>query len=247
VFAGVHDPQDAEVLDRQTSDRVTVGIVDVTKAESITDFAGMVTLELGDEGLYALVDNAAKGVAGPLETLPVESLREQFEVNVVGQVAVTQRFLPLLRRSKGSRVILVGSVGGLVAVGFAGAYHASKYALEAIADAWRQELAPEGVQVVIVEPGPVSTPIWSKAAKSLDALPANERYRDQVDALRERLQRMGKDSSGPGQAVDLIMQALTASRPRTRYAGGVATIVVPKVRRLVPDRLFDRIAHRLTA
>ena len=179
--------------------------------------------------------------------LPIESLREQFEVNVVGQVAVTQQFLPMLRRTDGARVVLVGSVGGLVAVGFAGAYHASKYALEAIGDAWRQELAPDGVQVVIVEPGPLSTPIWSKAAKSLDALPDNDRYRERVDALRGRLERMGKESSGPGQAVELIVHALSAARPHTRYAGGVAASVVPKVRRLVPDRLFDRIAQRLTA
>jgi NAD(P)-dependent dehydrogenase (short-subunit alcohol dehydrogenase family) len=247
VFAAVHDPDDIEVLDRQTSDQVTVAPLDVTNAESIRQFAGVVDLELGGDGLHALVDNAGKGVAGPLETLPIESLREQFEVNVVGQVAVTQQFLPMLRRVDGSRVVLVGSVGGLVAVGFAGAYHASKYALEAIADVWRQELAPDGVHVAIVEPGPLSTPIWSKAASSLDALPANDRYQERVDALRGRLERMGKESAGPGQAVELIVHALTASRPRTRYAGGVATSVVPKVRRLVPDRLFDRIAQRVTA
>jgi len=247
VFAGVHDPQDLEILDRQTSDRVTVVLLDVTNAASVKDFAGQVDAQLGNDGLHALVDNAGKGVAGPLETLPIESLREQFEVNVVGQVAVTQQFLPMLRRTDGARVVLVGSVGGLVAVGFAGAYHASKYALEAIGDAWRQELAPDGVQVVIVEPGPLSTPIWSKAAKSLDALPDNDRYRERVDALRGRLERMGKESSGPGQAVELIVHALSAARPHTRYAGGVAASVVPKVRRLVPDRLFDRIAQRLTA
>jgi NAD(P)-dependent dehydrogenase (short-subunit alcohol dehydrogenase family) len=241
VFAGVHEPNDTEILDRQTSDQVTVAPLDVTNATSVKEFAGLVDLELGADGLHALVDNAGKGVAGPLETLPIESLREQFEVNVVGQVAVTQQFLPMLRRIHGSRVVFVGSVGGLVAVGFAGAYHASKYALEAIGDAWRQELAPDGVQVAIVEPGPLSTPFWSKAAKSLDALPANDRYRDRVAALRGRLERMSKESSGPDQAVELIVHAVTAARPRTRYAGGVATSVVPKVRGLVPDRLFDRI------
>ncbi|GAB2604075.1 SDR family oxidoreductase [Kribbella endophytica] len=247
VFAGVHDPHDVEILDRQTSDRTTVVQLDVTSEKSIKEFAGQVDLALGSDGLHALVDNAGKGVAGPLETLPIDSLRDQFEVNVIGQVAVTQQFLPMLRRVDGARVVLVGSVGGLVAVGFAGAYHASKYALEAIADAWRQELAPDGVQVVIVEPGPLATPIWSKAAKTLDALPPNDRYRERVDALRERLTRMGKDSAGADQAVERIVEAVTVARPRTRYATGAAATVVPKVRRLVPDRLFDRIAQRVTA
>ncbi|MEV0287031.1 MULTISPECIES: SDR family oxidoreductase [unclassified Kribbella] len=247
VFAGVHDPRDAEVLDRQTSERVSVAQLDVTKTDSIREFAGYVDLELGADGLDALVNNAGKGVAGPLETLPIESLREQLEVNVVGQVAITQRFLPLLRRAAGPRVVLVGSVGGLVAVGFAGAYHASKYALEAIGDTWRQELAPDGIEVILVEPGPLSTPIWSKAAKSLDALPPNDRYNGRVDALRERLTRMGKQSDGPGVAVELILEAMTAGRPRTRYTAGVTGAVVPKVRRLLPDRLFDRIAQRLAA
>jgi NAD(P)-dependent dehydrogenase (short-subunit alcohol dehydrogenase family) len=247
VFAGVHDPDDLAVLDRQTSDRVSVQPVDVTNAESIKIFAGLIDLELGSEGLHAIVDNAGKGVAGPLETLPIERLREQFDVNVVGQVAVTQQFLPMLRRAARPRIVLVGSVGGLVAVGFAGAYHASKYALEAIADAWRQELAPDGVQVALVEPGPLATPIWSKAAHGLDALPDNERYRERVDALRERLLTMGKNNPGPEQAVNLIVHALSADRPHTRYAGGVAATVVPKVRRLVPDRLFDKVARHLTA
>jgi NAD(P)-dependent dehydrogenase (short-subunit alcohol dehydrogenase family) len=245
VFAGVHDPEDLQVLDRETSERVTVAPLDVTSADSIEHFVGQVDLALGSDGLHALVDNAGKAFAGPLETLPIGNLREQLEVNVIGQVAVTQRFLPLLRRADKPRVVLVGSVGGLVAVGFAGAYHASKYAMEAIADAWRQELGPDGVQVALVEPGPLATPIWSKAAHSLESLPKSERYQDRVEALREHLLKMGKQSPGPDQAVELIMRALTAARPRTRYAGGVAATVVPKVRRLVPDRLFDRMAQRL--
>lgn len=246
VFAGVHDPADVQVLDGQTSDQVTVLPLDITSASSIEDFAARVEPELGSDGLHAIVDNAGKGIAGPLETLPIENLREQLEVNVIGQVAVTQRFLPLLRRAERPRIVLVGSVGGLVAVGFAGPYHASKYALEAIADAWRQELAPDGVQVALVEPGPLATPIWSKAARSLDALPDNEHYRDRVGALRERLEKMGKHSAGPDQAVELIVHAVTADRAHTRYAGGVAATVVPKVRRLLPDRVFDRLSHHLT-
>jgi NAD(P)-dependent dehydrogenase (short-subunit alcohol dehydrogenase family) len=153
VFACVHDEHGGEVLDRQTSERVTVLPVDVTKASSIKAAAAEVDLALGSDGLQALVDNAGIAVAGPLETLPIESLRHQLEVNVIGQVAVTQQFLPMLRRATRARVVFVGSIGGRIATGFAGAYHASKYAMEAVADAWRQELLPDGIDVVIVEPG----------------------------------------------------------------------------------------------
>jgi NAD(P)-dependent dehydrogenase (short-subunit alcohol dehydrogenase family) len=196
-----------------------------------------------------VVNTAGEGIAGPLETLPINGLRHQFEVNVIGQVALTQQALPLLRRSRcrgGSRVIFVGSPGGLVAVPFGGAYHASKYALEAIADAWRQELVMDGIHVVIVEPGPVSTPWWAKAARTLDALPASKRYQDRLDAFRESLRRQSKEGAGPQQVAELVEHAITADRPRTRYSGGVAASVVPKVRPLLPNRLFDRIARRAT-
>ena len=246
VFAGVHDDREAAVLDRQTSQRVSVQPLDVVSPDSINDFAAAVDLALGGDGLHALVDNAGKGVLGPLETLPIASLRDQFEVNVLGQVAVTQKLLPLLRRTKGSRIVLVGSVGGRVATGFAGAYHASKYALEAIADAWRQELGPEGVHVVLVEPGPLATPIWSKAAKTLDALPPSAVYAERLAEVRKRVEHRGKASTGPAAGVRLVRQAVSADRPRTRYANGVAGTVLPKVRRLVPDRLFDQLALRAT-
>lgn len=246
VFAGVHDPHDGEVLDRQTSDRVTIHPLDVSNADSIKEFAAAVDLALGGAGLNALVDNAGKAVLGPLETLPIENLRDQLEVNVVGQVAVTQVFLPMLRRTTKARIVFVGSVGGRVATGFGGAYNASKYALEAIADAWRQELLPDAIDVVIVEPGPLATPIWSKAARTLDALPPSFRYDVRLDELRARVERRGKDSAGPDAGVELILRALTGSHPRTRYANGVIATVLPTVRRLLPDRLFDRVALRTT-
>jgi NAD(P)-dependent dehydrogenase (short-subunit alcohol dehydrogenase family) len=246
IFACVHQQDDAQVLDRQTSDQVTVFTLDVTKAASIKNVAAEVDLALGDAGLDALVDNAGVAVAGPLETLSLKSLRHQLDVNVVGQVAVTQEFLPLLRRTEGSRVVLVGSIGGRMATAFAGAYHASKYAMEAIADAWRQELYPEGIQVVIIEPGPLATPIWSKAAKTLDSLPSRAVYDERLKNLREVLKRRGKDSPSPEEAVDLIVRAVSADRPRTRYANGLTATVLPKVRRLIPDRVFDRVAAHAT-
>ena len=119
------------------------------------------------ERLDAVVNNAGIGLPGPLEALPREDLRRQLEVNVLGQIAVTQAALPLIRAANG-RIVFVGSIGGVLASQFAGAYHASKFAIEAIADVWRQELDPEGIAVILIEPSTISTNIWDRAIAGVD-------------------------------------------------------------------------------
>jgi NAD(P)-dependent dehydrogenase (short-subunit alcohol dehydrogenase family) len=246
VFAAVHDAADGEILARGASATLSVHTVDVTNRASVEALAEEVSSQLGSEALTAVVNVAGEGIAGPLELLPVESLRHQLDVNVVGPVSVTQCVLPLLRRGRGGRVIFVGSMGGLVAVQLAGAYHASKYAIEAIGDAWRQELAPDGISVSIVEPGPVATPLWAKAVETLDKLPESKRYAERIDAVRETLRKASKNSPNADKVAAVIQQAILAEKPRTRYPVGVAAMVVPKIRRLVPDRLFDKAAQQAT-
>ena len=151
--------------------------------------------------LDGLVNNAGVGVPGPLERSPLEELRRQLEVNVVGQVAVTQAALPLLRAA-GGRVVFVGSVGGMLASQFAGAYHASKFAMEAIADVWRQELEPEEIAVILIEPSAISTPIWDKAIEQIDALlagadPRVARYRARLREFRESLRSADEHGKSP--------------------------------------------------
>lgn len=245
VFAGVHDPRDGEVLARQASRSLSVAPLDVTDLRSVKAFVAGVDERLAGAGVSALVNTSGESVAGPLETLPLDLLRHQFEVQVIGQVALTQQALPLLRRepAPGGRVVFVGSMGGLMAGQFAGALHAAKEAMEAIGDAWRQELAPDGIHVVLIEPGRVATPLWAKAARTIDALPASERYRERLSSFRESLRHEGWDGTVPQQIADLIEEAVTAERPRTRYAPGIAATVLPRVRRLVPDRMADRIAR----
>src|SRR5581483_3387516 len=137
-----------------------------------------VTLDVTDDGsiaavrvdeLHALVNNAGVAVSMPIEFLPLDELRRQLEVNVVGQVAVTQAFLPALRSTRG-RIVNVGSIAGRSALPFLGAYAASKHALEAITDALRVELQPFGIHVAIVEPGTIATPIWQKGAATFQRL-----------------------------------------------------------------------------
>ncbi len=173
VFAGVRNQADARSLAAEPGEVVPVEL-DVTSAEQIEAAREQVMAVTGG-GLDALVNNAGIGVAGPLEALPPDALREILDVNVVGQVAVTQAFLPLLRASGGGRVLFVGSVGGRVTHPWGAPYHASKFALEAIADCLRVELEGQPVSVGLLEPGPISTAIWAKS-------------REQVEGLRQQLE-----------------------------------------------------------
>ena len=168
VFAGVEDVADTATL-AGASGRLRVVVLDVTLTASIDAAVDEITSHLAGRGLDGLVNNAGVGFPGPLEVLALDDLRRQLEVNVIGQVATTQAMLPLLRRATG-RIVFVGSVGGILASQFAGAYHASKFAIEAIGDVWRQELEPEGIAVILIEPSVISTPIWSKAIDHLDEL-----------------------------------------------------------------------------
>ncbi|ADB30638.1 short-chain dehydrogenase/reductase SDR [Kribbella flavida DSM 17836] len=247
VFAAVHDTHDGEILAKGASASLSVHQYDATDQASVRDLVGAVDTALGTEGLTAVVNVAGAGVAGPLELLAIDDLRHQLDVDVVGPVAVTQLALPLLRRAEGGRVVFVGAAGSLVSMQLAGAYHASKYAVEAISDAWRQELAAEGISVCLVEPGPVATPLWSKALQTLDRLPASDRYADRVAAVRESLHKASKNGESPHKVAEQIEHAVTAARPKSRYPVGAAAHVVPRIRRLLPDRLFDRAAQRIAA
>ncbi|HET6486016.1 MAG TPA: SDR family NAD(P)-dependent oxidoreductase, partial [Spirochaetia bacterium] len=161
VFAGVRTSQDAQALLQEVPRGLTPVFLDVTDAASIRAAFQTVSQELKD-GLFGLVNNAGITVAGPLEVLPIDALRRQIEVNVIGTVAVTQAFLPLLRKA-GGRIVLMGSILGRVALPFVGAYSISKFALEAVTDSMGMELAGSGVSVSLMEPGNIATPIWAKS------------------------------------------------------------------------------------
>ncbi len=213
-------------------------VFDVTDAEGIRHAAARI-----DE-LDALVDNAGIAIAAPLEFLPPEELTRQFDVNVVGQLRVLQAFLPALRRSQG-RVVLMGSIAGTSALPFLGAYAMSKFALEAMADALRVELAPFGMHVAIVQPGTIATPIWTKPQRTVDEFPAEaaELYGARVEKFRRlAAERAGK--AVPALAVaKAVEHALTSSKPKTRYIVGPDAKRRARVERL-PDRLRDKLLAR---
>jgi NAD(P)-dependent dehydrogenase (short-subunit alcohol dehydrogenase family) len=211
----------------------------------VTDEAavGAALAEVGE--LDALVNNAGIAIAAPLEFLPPEELARQLDVNVIGQVRVLQAVLPALRRSRG-RIVFVGSIGGRSALPFLGAYAASKFALEAITDSLRVELAPFGIHVSIVEPGTIATPMWTKRQRSVDEMPPQvaELYGERIARFRKlATERSAGRGVPPEEVAKAIEHALTADTPKTRYVVGRDARMRGTVQKL-PDRLRDRVLTR---
>ena len=249
VFAGVRRREDGESLRAEARERIRPVTLDVTDAGSIVETAAAVHEATGDAGLAGLVNNAGISRTGPLEFIPVEGLREQLEVNVVGQVAVTQALLPAIRRARG-RIVNMGSVGGRVAHPFLAPYHASKFAIEAVTESLRKELRPWGIQVVVIEPGSIKTPIWEKGRREADAqiealpLMAQDLYGRALRKVAEVAWRTGENGRPPEDVAKVVERALTARRPRTRYVVGGDARVQLGMGALLPDRTVDAIEAR---
>jgi NAD(P)-dependent dehydrogenase (short-subunit alcohol dehydrogenase family) len=214
-------------------------ILDVTDSDAVARGVA------GIEELDALVDNAGIGIAGPLEVFPADELTRQLDVNVVGQLRVVQALLPALRRRRG-RIVVMGSISGRSALPFLGAYAMSKFALEAMADALRVELAPFGIHVAIVEPGTIATPIWTKPQRSAsDFSPeAAELYGERLDRFRRLAAQRSANNAVPADEVaKAVEHALTAKKPKTRYLVGPDAKRRARVQKL-PDRLRDKVLTR---
>jgi NAD(P)-dependent dehydrogenase (short-subunit alcohol dehydrogenase family) len=220
VFAGVRSEAVGRLLASEAVG-ITPVVLDVTDADHIAALD-----ETLPERLDAVVNNAGVVVAAPVEGLALEDLRRQFEVNVVGQVAVTQAVLPRLRASRG-RVIFVSSISGRVSAPFMGAYSASKYALEALADALRLEMRPWGVHVVLIEPGAIDTDIWrhaqDQAQETEDAMTSEHRdlYAGHITGMRRFITRTQRQTTKVDKVAAVIQRAVGASRPRARYVVGL--------------------------
>ena len=165
VFAGVRRKVDGDTVKQKASERLTPVFIDVTDAESIASARDVVAQNVGETGLAGLVNNAGIEVGGLLEFLPVPEIRRQLEVNVLGHIAVTQAFLPLLRKGQG-RIVNMGSITGKMPLPYLGPYSASKAAMEAITDSLRMELRPWKIPVSVIEPSAIKTPMWDKAREA---------------------------------------------------------------------------------
>jgi NAD(P)-dependent dehydrogenase (short-subunit alcohol dehydrogenase family) len=247
VFAGVRKEEDAASLRAEGSERLEPLMLDVLDPEAIAAAAERVGAEPG--GLDGLVDNAGSAVAGPLEALPIEDFRRQIELNLTAQLAVAQAMLPAIRVARG-RIVLISSMGGRVSLPLTGAYHASKFALEGLGDALRQELAPWGIKVVLIEPGSIDTPIWSRGEEDADRIfaKAPPRMRELYGGAVERYRQVVKDTAErgvpPEKVAAKIEGALSASHPRARYPVGLDAQLLPRLRTLLPTPVFDLIIAR---
>jgi NAD(P)-dependent dehydrogenase (short-subunit alcohol dehydrogenase family) len=250
VFAGVRSDADAQSVESDPGGLTAVQL-DVTDAASIARARAQIEREAKGE-LDALVNNAGIAIGGALETVPPEELRRILDVNVVGQVAVSQALLPLLRRA-GGRILFLGSVGGRVAFPYAGPYHASKFALEAVADSLRAELRPQGVSVSLLEPAVIDTPIWTKAISQVASLragldpEARSLYSEELESFEKRLGSAKKGGAKPQKVAEKALKALRDESPASRYQVGRGAKTLISLRPLLPDALFDRLAQRFMA
>ncbi len=246
VFAGVRRMDDADRLAEEIGDELTPLVFDVTDPEGVAEAAKDVGQRLGATTLAGLVNNAGIATAGPLLHQPIEEFRRQIEINLVAQVAVIQAFAPLLgadraRSGPPGRIVNMSSVAGRLAAPFLGAYAASKHGLEAVSDSLRRELMLYGIDVVVIEPGSVATPIWDKA-EAMDLSPYMQTdYRDAVTGLLRRALKEGRAGFPPERIAASVLRAMVAPKPPTRIPvvpGRFKNWIVP---RILPDRLLDRL------
>jgi len=249
VFAGVRNDDDGAVLMQEGAGAITPLPIDVTVPAQIAAAVVDVQAMVGEQGLTGLVNNAGVAICAPLEFIPIEELREQLEINVVGQIAVTQAFLPLLRQAQG-RIVNISSIGGRVAGPFLGPYHASKFALEALTDSLRQELAPWQIAVVGVEPGVIITPIWQtshhRARQLFQQFPnaGQTFYGERIEYNLAKLDQSLAKGIPAERVAAVIRKALTARRPKTRYLVGMDAWWVINLIAQLPDRWRDWLIAR---
>ena len=248
VFAAVRDLSTVEAHPLVTPVRL-----DVTSADEARAAADTVRDALGDTKLRGIVNNAGVAIGGPLEFVDLDEVRRQFEVNLVGQIAVTQAFLPLLRDQgpPDPRIVFTSSIGGRVASPFIGPYAASKHALNGIAESWRRELLPWGFRVSVLAPATVSTPIWDKATGQVDdtvaALPPAgvELYGDAIESMKKIVAGSNDAGIPPSQVADAAHHALFSRHPKAEYLVGREAKAMAAASTVIPYRTFDKMVLRV--
>jgi NAD(P)-dependent dehydrogenase (short-subunit alcohol dehydrogenase family) len=245
VLAGVRHEADGAALEAESPGWITPVVLDVTSAGDIAALDARLPASLD-----AVVNNAGVAVGGPVEVLPIDEWRRQFEVNLFGQVAVTQAVLPRLRSARG-RIVFVSSLSGRVATPMTGAYNSSKFALEGMADALRLELRPWGIRVSLIEPAQTDTDVWRRADTELEDTAAilspeqRERYAQHIDGMRRVITMSQRMAASPDGVAAAVESALTSRRPRARYVVGVGPKVQAVMSKVTPTPVMDATLSRV--
>jgi NAD(P)-dependent dehydrogenase (short-subunit alcohol dehydrogenase family) len=257
VWAGIRTPAEAISLGHAGLDtpiRIRTIPLDVTDMPSIRTTADEIRADAGDAGLRGVVNNAGICVVGPVEFVPLEDWRHQFEVNLLGVVAVTQVMLPLLRAHNtgsagvGSRIVNIGSITGEISTPVFGAYSASKFALRAMTDALRLEVRAAGIRVCLVVPGTIQSGIWRKEKEAMDAIAARSRvrrlYGTLIGNVASYVFRRAGQALPAERVADVVERCLTSAKPRIQYRVGWEADVGSRAKHFMPDRLFDFLLGR---
>jgi len=249
VFGSVRKTQDAERLSKEFGANFIPLLFDVTDEAAVPASAEQVRQQLHGETLFGLVNNAGIAVPGPLMHLPTDDFRYQLEVNLVSVLIVTKAFLPLLGTDpsldgKPGRIVNISSTGGKFGGPFVGAYVASKHGLEGFSESLRRELMLYGIDVIIVAPGAVATPIWDKAEQFDISAYANTEYVEYATRTREYMIRNGRMGLPSEKIGEIVWQALTTRAPHVRYAVAPGNSLLRAIRALLPKRMLDRIIAR---
>jgi hypothetical protein len=242
VHATVRSEEDKEKLTTLFED-ITVYLMDVTDPISVTRVFNDLSKKLAGEKLYGLINNAGIAVAGPIETIPMDDFKHQFEVNVFGTLRVTQAALPLLDE-KNSYIISISSKAALISLPFTGAYSASKKALEAYTDSIRREMIETGIKFVLIEPGAVKTPIWDKAEK-IDLKPyIGTRYERVMDRIKAEVVNAGRNGASVENLANLISSIFTNPKPKTRYIYSASPTKEIRIPKWLPDKGLDKLVKK---
>ena len=252
VFAGVRKPADGDSLRKEAGERLIPLHIDVTDHEGVAAAARLTASTLRERGqsLYALVNNAGIGVSAPLEFQPLDDIRRSFEVNVLGQIAVTQAFLPLLRETHG-RIVNICSIGDRIAIPFGGTLNGSKSAFAMMSESLRLELRPWGMHVVIIDPGAITTPAVDKTLGDPEGMlrrmsPDAERlYGKLFRGFIERAGARERNGSPPDVVADAVLSALRDAHPHRRYVVGKGARVLATLPRILPAPLLDRVRMKI--
>ncbi len=250
VFGSVRKEEDAGIIKAELGPSFTPLLLDVTDREAVLRAAGQVEETVGGAGLAGLINNAGTALAGPLMHQPLYEIRQQFEVNVLGLISVTQAFLPLLGAKKPQthkpvRIVNVSSVSGKVAEPFLGAYAGTKHALEGISDSLRRELLTYGIDVIVIRPGAVKTAIWEKGAAPV----SGGRYiqtdcAGSLDKLQRYAEKLVSNGYSPETFGKFVRKVFEAKRPKTRYAIVPGRFMDWTIPTSLPDRWLDRLIGR---
>lgn len=256
VFAGVRREQDVEAVRAENLPLLEPVLIDVADQKSIESCVGELSSRLGSGGLHALVNNAGIVVSSTLEFVPLDEFRRQLEVNVTGQLAVSQACLPAIRAAHDSdartgRIVFTGSTSGYFAAPFVGPYNASKFAIEGLADSLRRELRPWGIPVSLVQPGAIKTPIWDKSEFAADeliaAMPprAQALYGGTIRVVKDKVKGRAASAAPVALVSKAILHAVSSGRPKLRYKVGADAWAQWLLARLLPDRLTDALISKV--